>query len=158
MNIVVGVDGTDHGLAAARWAALEAKTISAPLSLVHVFSVPAVPSPAGPVRTPEQRRYARSRAEAILERARAVVDAELVDVEVDVSSELLEGPAARTLVELSRNARLVVLGSHSGLFLHHRLGSVVGACLQAASCPVVVIPVDVPSAVPKQQTSAASHG
>jgi nucleotide-binding universal stress UspA family protein len=86
-------------------------------------------------------------AEAFVHRARQVVDEELGGASVEVSEELLEG-RIRTLVDLSQDARMLVLGSHSGQFLHHRLGSVVGACLHMASCPVVVIPMDVPATVP----------
>jgi nucleotide-binding universal stress UspA family protein len=149
MNIVVGIDGSEHGSAAVRWAAREARTLGAPLSLVHVYSVPAVPSVAGPIRTPEQRRYADQHAGAILERARLLAESELEGASVRLSTDLVEGSAGPTLVDLSHGAGMLVLGSHSGLFLHHRLGSVVGACLHAATCPVVVIPADVPATAPR---------
>jgi nucleotide-binding universal stress UspA family protein len=145
MHILVGTDGSGHGLAAARWAAREARMLGVPLTIVHVYSVPAVPSVAGPVRSPEQRRYARHRAEGVLDRTRRVADVELVGSTIRVSEELAEGPVSRTLIDLSHGAGLLVLGSHSGQFLHHRLGSMVGACLHKAGCPVVVVPVDVPS-------------
>jgi nucleotide-binding universal stress UspA family protein len=153
MDILVGIDGTEHGLAAARWAAREAKTVDAPLTLVHVFEVPDVPSPAGPVRMPEQRRIAQRHAEAVLRRARELVDVELEASSVPVGTGILEGPPSRTLVEFAEGARMLVLGCHSGAIFHHRLGSVVSSCLHKATCPVVVVPVETPAA----NTAAGRH-
>jgi nucleotide-binding universal stress UspA family protein len=154
MDILVGIDGTQHGLAAARWAAREARTVDAPLTLVHVFDVPAVPSTAGPVPMPEQRRTARSHAEAVLRPARELVDDELEGSSVPVGTVILEGSPSRTLVEFAEGARMLVLGSHSGAIFHHRLGSVVSYCLHKATCPVVVVPVG--TAVATQLTDATS--
>ncbi len=143
MEILVGIDGTEHGLAATRWAAREARTVDAPLTLLHVYSVPAVPSPAGPVRMPEQQAKAKEEAEAFMRRAHQVAREELAGSTVPLSDEVLQGPPITTLLEMSKSARMLVLGSHSGAIFRHRLGSVVSTCLHKASCPVVVVPVEV---------------
>src|SRR4051812_40276668 len=114
MEILVGIDGTEHGLAATRWAAREARAVDAPLTLLHVYSVPAVPSPAGPVRMPEQNAQAKHEAEAIMRRASEVAQEELAGSTLHLSDEVLEGPPIPTLLEMSKNARMLVLGSHSG--------------------------------------------
>ena len=155
MDILVGVDGSQHSDAAARWAAREAKTIGAPLTLIHVYSIAGVPSPAGAVRTPEQRHYSAHQAEIVLKRARQVVDDEVGTAAVPVNTESIEGPVVKTLVDLSHGSRLLVLGTHSGRLMHHRLGSVVGSCLHEAACPVVVVPSEVPAAVPQQGAEPA---
>lgn len=61
-----------------------------------------------------------------------------------------EGNAARVLVEASRNAQLLVVGSRGhGGFAGLLLGSVSAACAEHAECPVVILrgntpPPDVP--------------
>lgn len=101
-----------------------------------------MPSPAGPVRLPEQRVTAKQHADSFMRRAAQVARTELEGSAVPLSTEVLEGPTSETLIELSKTARMLVLGSHSGTIFHHRLGSVVGACLHKAQCPVVVVPGD----------------
>ncbi|HSP39321.1 MAG TPA: universal stress protein [Frankiaceae bacterium] len=154
MEILVGIDGTQHGLAATRWAAREARTVDMPLTLLHVYSVPAVPSPAGPVRMPDQRQAAKRAADAVMRRAEHVAREELEGSSVSLSTEVLEGPPISTLLEMSSGARLLVLGAHSGAIFHHRLGSVVGTCLHKATCPVVVVPVEVVAGAGEQLAGA----
>lgn len=155
MEILVGIDGSEHGLAATRWAAREARTVDAPLTLLHVYSVPAVPSPAGPVRMPEQRKTAQRHAESIMRRAHQVAHEELAGSTVSLSTEVLEGPPITTLLEMSKSARMLVLGSHSGAIFHHRLGSVLGSCLHKASCPVVVVPAEVVATAAMEPSSGS---
>jgi nucleotide-binding universal stress UspA family protein len=59
--------------------------------------------------------------------------------DVDVRVEVEEGPAARELVEASRTAGLLVVGTrgHGGL-AGMLLGSVSHAVLRHADCPVVI--------------------
>ena len=78
-----------------------------------------------------------------MRRAYEVAREELSGSTVSLSDQVLEGPPITTLLEMSKSARMLVLGSHSGAIFRHRLGSVVGACLHKASCPVVVVPVEV---------------
>jgi nucleotide-binding universal stress UspA family protein len=57
-----------------------------------------------------------------------------------LSYSTIEGPAAHTLIDASKNAEMLVVGSHghggvSGLLL----GSLSVACAEHASCPVLVV-------------------
>ncbi|WP_343048836.1 universal stress protein [Microbacterium immunditiarum] len=53
---------------------------------------------------------------------------------------MLTGPAARTLIELSKSCGMLVLGSRGlGGFAGMLLGSVSAACVEHAHCPVFVV-------------------
>lgn len=61
--------------------------------------------------------------------------------EVSVRAELAEHSPAFALVEASKTAAMIVLGSHGrGRLLTMLVGSVAKECLREAACPVVVIP------------------
>ena len=58
-----------------------------------------------------------------------------------VAPEVIEGRAAEVLVQASRDADLLVLGSHGHDRVYHTvLGSTAQECVESAQCPVVVIP------------------
>jgi nucleotide-binding universal stress UspA family protein len=82
----------------------------------------------------------QTRAERISAREIAAVTTETGSSR-PLASRVIEGPAAAVLVEASRTARMLVLGSHG----HHRLyqtvlGSTSAACVREAICPVVIVP------------------
>lgn len=126
--IVVGVDGTDAGQAAVRWAAAEARLRAAPLRIIGAYE-PA--SLAGPLPIPPALRY---RFDDALDHARRRLDAE------DVDGELIPGHPSRVLRAEARNARLVVLGRRTGgvrsALSVERVTSWVAA---HALCPVAVV-------------------
>lgn len=136
--IVAGVDGSASALHAVTWAAREAARRKAPLRLVHVCTLlpPGYPEPvlqpAGYVEelVEQGRRWLREAEDAV--RATAV--------DIEVSADVLDGIAARVLVEESWTARLVVLGSRGlGGFSGLLVGSVAVALAAHGHCPVVVI-------------------
>jgi nucleotide-binding universal stress UspA family protein len=139
---VVGIDGSAASLGAARWAASRAVADGADLVLVHAYLIPAVPSVAGPIRSPELRGSAHRRAmhllEAVAERLPTGTDAQLVAA---------EGAADRVLVEQAASADLLVLGARPQHRRPHTrfIGSTASRCLRHAECPVVLIPA-LPSA------------
>jgi nucleotide-binding universal stress UspA family protein len=55
----------------------------------------------------------------------------------EVATELTEGGAGRTLVDVSADADLLVLGSGSPAA--ESVGPVIRACLSHAHCPVVIV-------------------
>ncbi len=138
-KIVVGVDGSDASKDALRWAVEDARARGAEVVALHAYEVP-VPAPdaapAPPVDLPALVAEAHARAQQL---AAEVVD-EVVGnaVSVDVAPIAVEDAPAKALLDASRDADLLVIGSHghglSGLFL----GSVTLDCVEHASCPVLV--------------------
>jgi nucleotide-binding universal stress UspA family protein len=144
-SIVVGVDGSDASAEALRWAAEEARLRSAALVAVYAWSfIPPQPigdpgmlaMPAGDL--PGQLEAESDAAQTSLERA--VEDALGADPAVAVEKKLVEGDAGEVLVDESKAADLVVVGSHgrSG-FKAALLGSVSRHVTNHAACPVVVV-------------------
>lgn len=144
-TIVVGVDGSDASMDALRWAAEEARLRSASLVAVHAWSfVPPQPigdpgmlaMPAGDL--PGQLDAESEAARISLDNA--VADTLGADPAVDVERKLVEGDAGEALVAESKEAELVVVGSHgrSG-FKAALLGSVSRHVVDHAACPVVVV-------------------
>jgi len=144
-EIVVGVDGSDASHEALRWAVEEARLRSAPVVAVHSWSfVPAQPMgdpammgmPMGDL--PGQLDAESDAAQIALDEA--VGEALGNDPGVRVERRLVEGDAGDALVEESKEAQLLVVGSHgrSG-FKAALLGSVSRHVVAHATCPVVVV-------------------
>jgi nucleotide-binding universal stress UspA family protein len=148
---VVGVDGSEASLIAARWAATRALTDGARLVLVHAYLVPAVPSVAGPIRSPELRRSTLRRAQRMVEAVRKQLP-EQADIDVVTA----EGIADRVLLERAAAADLLVLGARAQHRHPHArfIGTTASRCLRRAECPVVMIPA-VPSARAADTSEAA---
>ena len=142
-SIVVGVDGSDASRDALRWAAEEARLRSAPLVAVHAWSfVPAQPiGDPGMLAVPAGDLAGQLGAEsdaAQIGLDQAVEDA--LGADSDIERRLAEGDAGEALVAASKDAQLVVVGSHgrSG-FKAALLGSVSRHVVDHAACPVVVV-------------------
>ena len=143
--IVVGVDGSDASRDALRWAAEEARLRSAPLVAVHAWSfVPAQPiGDPGMLAVPAGDLAGQLGAEndaAQIGLDQAVEDALGADSDIELERRLAEGDAGEALVAASKDAQLVVVGSHgrSG-FKAALLGSVSRHVVDHAACPVVVV-------------------
>ncbi|WP_030473790.1 universal stress protein [Lentzea aerocolonigenes] len=133
--IVVGVDGSAAGAAALRWAAEEARQHDCPIDAVSVwhmdYGVMMSPGPAVSGLDPASIEAAN----------RSVLDAATADLDdVVVRRILIEGDVKKLLVEMSRGARMLVVGNrgHSAA-VELLLGSVSAYCVHHAVCPVVVI-------------------
>jgi nucleotide-binding universal stress UspA family protein len=130
--VLVGVDGSVNSLAAIEFGAWEAKRLRAPLHLVNAYRGQ-TPHSAGAL--PRSRR----------EDARAmVIDLELAAHArypgLAVHSTTVKGGAASSLVELSRDATLVVVGARGrGGFRGLRLGAVATQVVSHAHAPVALI-------------------
>jgi nucleotide-binding universal stress UspA family protein len=144
-SIVVGVDGSDASRDALRWASAEAQLRSAQLVALHAWSfVPPQPIgdpgmlavPAGDL--PGQLDAENNAAQIGLDEA--VEDALGAAAGADLERRLVEGDAGEALVAASKEAELVVVGSHgrSG-FKAALLGSVSRHVVDHAACPVVVV-------------------
>jgi len=136
--IVVGVDGSPSSSDALRWAVEEASIRNTAVQAVYAWQMPFVTGwdyiPPDLLDKDEIDR-----------RANQVVGAAVDEVarerpEVEVESRAVQGSAAETLVEASRNADMLVLGSRGhGGFSGLLLGSVGQQCVHHASCPVVIV-------------------
>ncbi|WP_374985813.1 universal stress protein [Streptomyces fradiae] len=137
--IVVGVDGSESSRSALRWAARQAALTGAELRPLQAWQLPpayGMPVDYSDVDVAKQTR--RSLDQTIEE----VVGAH---PEVPVDARVVEGHPAAVLVEASRDADLLVVGSHGrGAFAGMLLGSVSGHCVHHASCPVLVVRSDRP--------------
>jgi nucleotide-binding universal stress UspA family protein len=132
-KIVVGVDGSDHALAALRWAVEQARLRNAEVLALATWEFPYALNPVT-MFTTEPDPFTAD-AKAGLERAIAAVE----PGEVTIEAEVVEGSAAMRLVEASLEADLVVVGSRGrGGFTGLLLGSVSQHLVAHARCPVLV--------------------
>lgn len=136
-RIVVGIDGSEDGDRALRWAVRQARQLGGTVEAVMVYDWPATEAAylAGLGRDGE-----RQRSEDIL--AEAVERVSRESVGVPIATQALRGNAGVVLAGAAADADLLVVGSHGrGRLYHAVLGSVAEACVRMAECPVVVVPV-----------------
>ncbi len=142
-GIVVAVDGSPECDAAVRWAAHEAELHRLPVTLAHVV-VPVVTS--WPVRSlqSEFNEWQEDNARQVLEDARKVLQSSLGESKApDVRTEVLHDYAVPGLVDASKDAWMIVVGSRGlGGFGRAVLGSVSSGLLHHARCPVAVVHAD----------------
>lgn len=140
-RIVVGVDGSETSRQALRWAAQEADNHGAELHVVHAWEVQGIGAGVG--MTPGRRSAAapegqREGAEQLVSQ---VISEELGNHSPDkVRPSIGRGSAASVLLEASRGADLLVVGSRGvGGFAGLLLGSVSSKMANHATCPVVIV-------------------
>ena len=133
-RIVVGVDGSDGGRRALRWAVHHAATRGGSVQAVMAWHPGEFDAPPHGATNPRQEQWP----------AREILDREVDRTDrpnnVMVVAEVVEGRAADVLTMTARHADLLVLGSHGHGRLHHALGSVSDDCVRQATCPVVIVP------------------
>ena len=141
-GVVVGVDGSGDSNVAVRWAAREAAMRKAHLSLVHAIEMPNLLWNAA-----ELRELYETDARGILEDAATDVTGLTKDVAPrEVTSHMYFSRPAQTLIDMSKDADLVVAGARGlGAVGRLLLGSVSTALVHHAHCPVTVIPQDASS-------------
>jgi nucleotide-binding universal stress UspA family protein len=132
-RIVVGVDGSAESAAALRWACREASLRGAEVHAVHAREAPCHSMPSYAVSAQGQP---------------SDVDMDIMWRSVmlghvpgvHVRTEVVDGLAARVLLERCAGADMLVLGTVSDTPGAPRsAGPVIRACLRRAPCPVVVI-------------------
>jgi nucleotide-binding universal stress UspA family protein len=142
-GILVGVDGSDHAAHALEWAMKEAAAHHAPLTVLTVHQVAASHWTGNPIIYPEDRA-AQEAARQSAEKAVAEVAARLGGPgPASVTIHAVSGIPAQTLIEASRDADLLVVGSRGGGgFTSLMMGSTSSQVVHHAHCPVVVMPRD----------------
>ena len=138
-HLVVGIDGSDESAKALAWAVEDARRRQLELELVYGLAVPVVSDAYGMVMTrpdiDELCRYS----ESLLDAARTA--AEAMDPGVAIRTRLLNGPPAAVLIDASKEAAGLVVGSRGvGAMSGRMLGSVAVRVAAKACCPVYVIP------------------
>ncbi len=139
--ILVGVDGSPSAKVAVEWAARDAAMRDVPLTLVHILNPPSVmtfpevPLPAGYAQWQEEQ------ADDLIREALEVVEESTGKAgPPEVTTEVIPGPTVPTLVELTKEAAMIVVGCRGhGAFLRRLLGSVSSGLVHHAHCPVAVI-------------------
>ncbi|MEO7129961.1 MAG: universal stress protein [Dermatophilaceae bacterium] len=143
-RVVVGVDGSDQSKFALQWARYLAETMGSTLLAVSAWQPLTAYGASGigwVVPPPDIDIEAA---------ARASVDATLDEVFGDSKPAGMEvavvaGNPAAVLLEMSQNARMLVVGSRGyGGFKGLLLGSVSSACAHHATCPVFIAHGDNP--------------
>jgi nucleotide-binding universal stress UspA family protein len=139
MGVVVGVDGSPGSKFAVQWAARDAELRNVPLTLVHV-----VPATAGTwvesSLVPEWMRGQRERGRQVIDEALKIAGESCQRGPAQIDCEMPSGIAVPALVDLSKDADLVVVGClGTGTLRGRHLGSVSFGLVYHAHCPVAVI-------------------
>jgi nucleotide-binding universal stress UspA family protein len=134
-RIVVGVDGSENAKEALRWAAKQAGYTGANLDIVAAWEYPAT---YGWVPVPQEDYDLAGYAQQAIDES--IADVFGGDVPATVSSRVIQGHAEEVLVDASKGAELLVVGSRGyGGFKDALLGSVSTYCVHHAHGPVTVI-------------------
>jgi nucleotide-binding universal stress UspA family protein len=136
--IIVGVDGSAHSIHALQQAAELAVSLNCPLEAVTTWEYSVLHDPYYVKWSPDADWSPQNEARRVLETA--VDDAFQGEPPLPVRTDVMRGRAAHVLTEMSRNARMLVLGSRGhGGFAGLLLGSVSAACAAHAQSPVLII-------------------
>lgn len=131
-GVVVGVDGSSSSTRAVQWAAHEATMRNVPLTLVHIVVTPAWgPAPwllsnaPLPLPAEEDTALEESGRKIIAEAIKVVEDSTHNDGHPEINNELFFSVPVPTLVDLSKEAQMVVVGSRwhrrvAGIRVGHR--------------------------------------
>ena len=143
-GLVVGVDGSAASKAAIDWAARDAAMRNVSLTLVHVATGlgatwPQTPAPTGFGEW--QQRQGRE----IIDEAVDIADKATRETgHVQVKTEMYYSAVVPTLVDMSKEAEMVVVGRRGQGAFSSLLGSVSAGLVRHAHCPVAVIHDDDP--------------
>lgn len=138
-SVVVGVDGSPASTIAMAWAARYAKALGATVRVVMAWHYPAAAGPA-PIGVAPAAVTGEVEANKQAELDKAVAAAFGDSPSVQVETKIAYGHPAQVLVDESRDADLLVVGSRGhGGFTGMLLGSVSTHCVTHATCPVTVV-------------------
>jgi nucleotide-binding universal stress UspA family protein len=139
-RVVVGVDGSAESAAAFRWACREASLRGAEVHAVHVREANCHSLASYAVPASDSSESAQDDGVDPAEPQGSIVPDQSTCPGVQVRTEVVDGLAARVLLDRAAGADMLVLGTASDTTGALRsAGPVIRACLRRASCPVVVI-------------------
>ncbi|GAA4171444.1 universal stress protein [Gryllotalpicola koreensis] len=153
-KIVVGLDGSERSIGALRRAVVLADALGADLELVAVWQYPSIGSGSYPADTELFESWAR---DSLVEAKAKVWGA---TPPASLQAYVRNGSPARVLIEESRDADMLVVGSRGhGGFAGLMLGSVSMAVAEHAKCPVLVVhDVPVSAKTASQPAVATAQG
>ena len=142
-GLIVGVDGSAQSDTALRWAAREAMLRRAALTLVHVlpllpdwshgYAMALLPYDSGRLQEEQGRRV-------LAEATRIVGETTSGAGPLEIHKELMFSSPVPTLIDLSKDADMIVVGCRGhGAWGRALLGSVSTGLVHHAHCPVAVI-------------------
>lgn len=132
-RIVVGIDGSQAAINAAKWAVSEAVSRDVPLRLIHAV-------PEAPAGETGDEGMEVGYAQACLRDADAALQA---TGKPEVECDILRGSPEGILLDESRSAAMVCVGSVGiGRIARKLLGSTADAVARKALCPVAVVRTD----------------
>lgn len=138
-GVTVGVDGSERGYVAVRYAAREAGRLGVPLDIVHAIAayIPDAPGMTPMMPDPLFESYGAE----ILARARTVARGAVPTLVVETHLRL--GHPAKQLLALTPGASLIVLGNRGPISLDRVwTGVTVTGVADRAPCPMIVVPAD----------------
>ncbi|WKD60017.1 universal stress protein [Corynebacterium caspium] len=140
-NIVVAVDGSEASAAAIRWAANTAAKREQPLRLASSYMMPQYLYAEGMV--PPQELFDELQTDT-MEKILAAREVALeIAPDIRIGHTIAEGSPIDMLLEMSKEATMIVMGSRGlGGLSGMVLGSVSAAVVSHAACPVVVVRED----------------
>ncbi|MDG5481614.1 universal stress protein [Mycolicibacterium gadium] len=155
-GVVVGADGSASSQGAVRWAAREAAMRHTRLTIVYIAQSISVPAstlawPGG--RVPDEvLEIQENDARNVIAEAICAAHAAAPGERPEIDSELLFGRPVPSLVDLSKDAQMVVVGRRGLTGRHERLlGSVSSGLIHHAHCLVAVINDQVSSLSPPSE-------
>ena len=134
-RIVVGVDGSESSKDALAWAARQAKVTGATLAVISAWEDTSIWG-----RSPGWLPGVDPQTNAVAALDETIREALGSEPGVDLTKEVIEGHPAPKLLEESKTASLIVVGSSGhGEFAGMLLGSVSAFLVTHAYCPVAII-------------------
>lgn len=149
-EIVVGIDGSEQSYGALLWAEREAQRRGTAIRLVTAYSLPVFTGTGFDAGySVVDQEALRAGVAQILDEAKTRIGE--TDIELRATAET--GDATGVLLELSKRAELVVVGSRStGGFLGRLLGTVSTSLPAHSHCPTVAVPASYAEQVDKDRS------
>lgn len=139
-RILVAVDGSPQADAAIEWAARESALRRAPVTLMHVIPpiVLSWPIETAAINVPQW--YDEVARDILIRAKEKFLGALSTTAAVEVDTEIVHSPVVPVLVDASKDAQLIVVGSRGlGAVGRMVLGSVSTGLVHRSHCPVAVV-------------------